>query len=421
MPPLAFRNAAISAGTASANSASPAVQQQVVDRLMARANRIRRQRWTGPQQYYTRNYDFNTQTSEILPTKLVLEKPHERLLILAMFRLTITTADYTTVLPEAPQTLLRQLRVWGNAGAFGAQTMTQMTGATLFAAPYCFDNAQICFCEINGVQIDPPSIPFLPALSGAQGIYDIIVVWQVPTAPWGIQNDTQRSRYTFSPQDWGNTISVETSWGDRTSIGTPAGGTVATFTAYNSTTGLPTVSYYQNFALLGKERAMTKQNALVLRTERQLTNFTAAVSQAQLAQLEQRVTTNILVKSGRAVTSSTGLTNFASLSNTQLNNTRVKHGTTDVRLNQSNLSYRAYYNAMFGLRGPSPQGYLPESFIEQGNALTAYRADALESGAIFWLYTDVDDANAANMQSVLQEMVIQGNAGGPFGPVVEGV
>lgn len=413
-------------GVASLN-VPPNVQQEAM--RAARARRRRRTifgRYTGPQLWHSEDITGNFATptgARIINKQLTLEKPHERLQIILRFRMAITVADMTSTLPEAPQNILTSFRMWGNAGAFGAQTMYQASGATLFMLPHVYpgsDNGS--YVEINGVRMVPGGVPFQSMLPTAQGNYDIEICWQLPTAPYfGLGTDARRQkpRFWLSPQDWGNTIQVEIGWGDATSMGTVGPATVA-FSGYGGA-GSPSVQFFQNFALLGQgeERMFTRNNALVLRVERPITTLTAQATQTQMAYLEQRVTTNVLVKSGTSVASGGG-TAFATLSNTQLDETRIVRGTTPVRYNQSNRSYRAYYADEFGLSGPLPEGYLPISFIEEQELLNAYRGDALEGGSNFFLYTDVDNANAANYQTIMQEQIVQSNAGGPFAPVVAG-
>lgn len=387
-------------------------------------------RYTGPQLWHSQNVDLATAQTILVPKQLTLEKPHERLLAMFAFRITITGADFDTPFPEIPQNLMKSFRMWGSAGAFGAQTMWQISGASLFALPHVLGgNPGESYVTVKPVgagaqqmRMAPPGLPFLPAIETSMGQLDVIVMFQVPTAPYmgnGTDARRQLSRYMLSPQDWGNTIQVEIGTGDRTSLGTPNGATVVAFSAYGSNTGQPQLSLFQNFALLGPDRAYTRKNGLVLRTERPLNQFTTQTQQTRLSVLDQKITANVVVKSGTGVTSTTGISSYSDLTNEQLNQTRVVHGTTPVRYNQSNESYLAYYGAQLNFQpGGGPGGYLPISFMEMQNIMNAYRGDALEGGANFEVQSDVAIAGAGNVQSIIQEEIIQPNNGGPFGAVV---
>lgn len=435
MPPLAFRSTAaptnavgspviLPSGT---TTAVPADLQTFLAQMAAARKRdqVIYGRYTAPQLWHRQNVNLLAQQQILVPKNLTLEKPHERLMVMFRFRLTITTDDYATTLPEIPQNILKSIRMWGSAGAFGAQTMWQISGATLFALPHVMGGSPqasyVTVKEVGGDQMRMavPGLPFLPAIPTSQGQLDIILMFQLPTSPYmgqGTDAKRQISRYMLSPQDWGNTIQVEINTGDASSFGTPGIATVD-MTAYGSNTGLPEVSFFQNFALLGPDRAYTRRNGLVLRVERPINTLTAATNQTRMNILDQKITTGLMVKSGTSITSASGITSFATLSDEQLDETRVVHGTTPVRYNQSNETYRAYYGDMFDTPAPV-QGYLPISFMEAQNVMNSYRADALEGGANFEIDTDVDVPNSANIQSVVQEEIIQPNNGGPFGPVV---
>lgn len=385
-------------------------------------------RYTGPQLFDTRAIPFaGGQQPTYLSLPLFMEKSLERLTLQLTYRVTVTGAAYSVVIPEGPQNLLRKVLLSGNSGSFGNQEMWNISGSTLFALSHVYPGSgNGSYIEINGVRVDPPGLPFAAPWSLDIGTYDVRVVWQMPTAPYmptGRSTRRQASQYIISSMDWGNTMRLECRFGDATSFGTPAGGTTVTITAFGSASGDPSLRVWENFAMLGSgpERGQVLTNGLVIRVEQTQIPLTAQGSQQRLAELNQKITTNVLVKSGTLLTSATGVPGFSALSNAQLENTKIVHGTTPIRDTKGNESYRAYYADAFGLPGALPEGYFPISFIETGgNIKNAYRADALEGGAQMYIATDVEEPGATNYQSVVQEIIVQGRNGGPFGPVVLG-
>jgi hypothetical protein len=372
-------------------------------------------RYQGPEPFFSTTNTFAAPTA-IRPNRPIpLARALESVQILIRGRLVIGTANYTAGVPEAPQTLLERIIIRGNHRQYGSQVPINISGATAFAWARLFQQKgnDLLFGTTRSADPGMPFVGTTGLTTGATGTYDFHIAYEVPVAPMlGMSPSGKRAMIPFlwREEDWGNTLLLQLDMGDRTSLGTPAGGTTTTWTAFGSATGVPTVEVFLNYSLMGAF-ARTGRNGLVVRSEDVVTpSLVAAATNAPLGtELRKQITTNIIVKSGIVLTgTSAGVNVFASLSDVQLDRTRVLADTKPIRDTGRNLSAKSYYGRMFNTI--QPQGYLLLSFIEGGNPLLALRAEKIPGGSQFALYTDVLTADANNRQHVIQEQVY----GGPY-------
>jgi hypothetical protein len=215
--------------------------------------------------------------------------------------------------------------------------------------------------------------------------------------------------YLWQPQDWADSLQITLDLGDLSSFGTPAAMTTATFTAFGSGAGSPTVEIYTQYAILGTFRPGTAFNtACVVRNEQTITaGMTGIASNVRIMPLQKQKTTNILVKTGALLAgTSAGVQVFASLSDVMLDKTLIVVDNKFIRNNLSNLASKE--NIGYSFTAIEPQGYLPFSFIDSQNPRTAFRADdpnVVGNGANFELDTDVLTAGAQQAVQVIQEMI----------------
>jgi len=353
-------------------------------------------------------------TAEVLrPSNPInLARPLESLEIVLRGRLVIGTAAYTTGVPEAPQSLIERIVVRGNHRVWGSQVPIDISGPTAFAWQRVFQPVGNTLLLGTTRSADPgqPFVQTTGLSTGAVATYDFEVHYRLPMWPTQLAR-RQAIPFMWRQEDWGNTLQLEITVGDRTSLGTPAGTTTTTFTAFGSATGSPSVEVFANYGLNGSF-ARSGVPGLVIRTEQVVTPalVTAGVSNVQLgAELRKNITTNVLIKSGIRLTGTTaGVNVFASLSDVQLDRTRILVDQKPIRDTGRNQAQKNYYGSMFTTI--IPQGYFLLSFVEAGNNMVALRAEKIPQGAQFALYTDVLTADANNRQTVVQEQVY----GGPF-------
>lgn len=374
-------------------------------------------RYSAPEFFYGTTHAMTTgainQTT--VPRPLVLGRPAESISFEFLGRCVISGAAYTAGVPEAPFTLLENVTIRGTHRDWGSQVPINLSGAMAGVWPRLFQS-QGNDLIIGTTRSADPGMPFVQTTGitgGATGTYDIRLMIEIPFGPLlGASPSAKQALLPFlwRPEDWGDSLQLSYIMGDQTSLGTPAGGTTVTWTALGSTSGSPTVNWYVNYTLLG-DFARSGRSGLVMRTEYNATPYlTAVATQSQLGQqLAKQVTTNIVVKTGRSLAGTSGGVNvFASLSDVQLDATKLVLDNKRPRDTYSNLVDKNYTGRMFNTT--QPQGHFLMTFVEGGNPLLAYRGDTVPPGSNLALYSDVDDANSANRQTIVQEQVF----GGPY-------
>ncbi|MGH9373371.1 MAG: hypothetical protein ACRD15_17765 [Vicinamibacterales bacterium] len=374
-------------------------------------------RFTGPVPFYSTTNTFAAPNTIRVPNPVPLSKALESILVVLRFRLAITVANYTVGVPEAPQTLLERLVVRGNHSRLGGQIPIDISGATAFVWPNLSTpfatNLRMGATYARSADPGQPFVQTLGLSTGAIGSYDVEVVYQIPVGPFlgnGATEIRSLMPFLWRAEDWGDSLQVELQLGDRTSLGTPAGTTVTTWTAYGSAAGSPSVEVFLNYSLMGQLSGIGQGGFLVRTEQAAVPALTGIATDQQLGSfLRRAVTTRVLTKSGILLAgTSAGVTVFGSLSDLQLDRTRLVVDQKAIRDTARNYAMKAYLQRMFGC--VHPEGYFDLDFCESGNPLLALRLDQSPPGVQAMLRTDVLTANAANRQNIVQEYVI----GGPF-------
>lgn len=389
----------------------PTIGDLTADQLKQLADQVLG-RYNGPEQLFAPQAVTMAAVQVVRPgNPIPLARALESIKVVWRGRLVIGTADYTAGVPEAPQSLIERIVIRGNHKVFSNQILLDVSGATMFAGMKCYSvrgNIAMNGTTLLGDLGSP--LPSTGIAAGTQGTYDLEIHYEIPMAPWGVWNAQQAAPFLWREEDFGNSLQIEVTVGDRTSLGTPAGGSTTTWTAFGSAAGTPSVEFYGNYSMLGPLQGVGN-NGIVLRSEINAAPFLVGVaSRTQLgAQLRKVTTTNILIKSGIGLTGvSAGVNVFASLSDVQLTRTRLMAAQKAIKDMVANYATKAYYATKFG--SFAPQGYLPFSFIEGGQVYAALRGTDMPDGAQFTIETDVLTANANNRQTILQEQIY----GGPF-------
>lgn len=389
--------------------------------IMAQNSMIGRDQ--GPEQFYTQDVTFGgTAGGSVVvnvPRTLTLNRPLKDIMIVLRGRLVIGAYDYTSVSPEHLTNLLGQIQLTGIHRVYGNLVPIRMSGATAFQWNNLFGGSRWdSRLIVNGALAAPAGSPFTfnttaagSALifSGAQGTYDFEVYYKIPLGlvfP-ASSGDPQRDvSFLYTPQDWADSLQLQLTLGDRTSIGVPQASTTTTWTAFGSASGSPSLGIHLNYSILGPFANGLKPG-VVIRTEQTFSSFTALVAQTRLSLLQKQITTNLLVKSGLTQAGATSPI-FSALSDVQLGSTKIMVDNKPIRNNMDNGVQKAWGSMNFDTVWP--QGYLPFSFVDSQNPLTAYRGDGLQGGSTFEVDTDILTASASNLQTLVQEMVY----GGPY-------
>lgn len=301
-------------------------------RIRARMRDEQLGRFQGPELFHTDTSaaTFAAVRNLLVPRPVNLARPLEFFEIVVRTRLVIGTADYTAGIPEAPQTLVERIRISGNHKRWGNVTPINISGANAFAWMRVFQTVGNDLMIGTTRSADPGS-PFVQTTgltTGVQATYDVELHYLIPVAPvLGVSQSAKLQSLSFlwRPEDWiDNSIQMEVTLGDRTSLGTPAGGTTTTWTAYGSASGNPSVEFYVGYAQMGRWQNVGR-SGLVIRNDYTVNPALAAVAGAQtLINLQKQITTNVVIKSGIALTgTSAGVNVFASLSDLQLDQTGI--------------------------------------------------------------------------------------------------
>jgi hypothetical protein len=388
----------------------PINAQQALEALDASNALIGRNQ--GPELLSSNTVDL-TNGGTVTPNPLNIRRPISDLLIRLRYRVAVAAANYVAVGAEAPANILQRIQLSGSHKQFGAQTLWNSRGDTAFVYPRMF-NMTGGVLLINDVLASNPgqpvTSPFLGTTAGSP--YDVEQIWHLPLTPFlgiGTQIKRQLAAFMLQAADWGDSLQLSLSFGDKSAFGNSTGATV-TFSGYGGS-GNPTVEVHAVYGILGALRdAFNGRGGVCIRNETTLNTFTALATNTRLQQLQKRVTTNLLVKSGIIETTlqSAGVMTFASLSDRQLDATQVVQDSKPIRNNSANLVSKSWLARQFGVNQPA--GYFLISFVDTGNVLTALRGDQLDSGTQLDLTSNVLTASANNRQTVLAETVI----GGPY-------
>jgi len=380
-----------------AAAAAPKLSQAHVAKLIGRNQ--------GPEFFFQQAW-VPLQTVQI-PKNVNLNRPLERLIVRLDFRATIAGANMATVFPEALQSLIQQVQLQGQHKVFGALVPIQLTGADIFAWPSLFKTRGNVIL-INGVRINPLGVPNgIPlATFGNIGAYDIQVFWEIPLVPvLPVAAKLNAVPFLYMQSDWADTLNLQLTMGDASSLGVQGGGGSITFSAFGSGAGNPQFFVYTNYEILGA-LADKLTTAVTVRAIQQVPqgNITAASANlVKLAQLQKYKTLNAVLKSGLlAAGTSPGVQVYSALSDRIFEQTQIRVDNKAIRNNLSNITYKDYLAYAFDAVS-QPEGYLPMTFVDSLNPRTAFDGDKVSGGSTYEVDSQIIAANAANYAEVIQE------------------
>lgn len=349
----------------------------------------------------------------VIPKAVNLNRPLERFHLVFQGRVVIATANMTSVTPESLQNLIQLIKLTGTHSVYKAITPISLTGADVFAWPKLF-RPRGGSLYINGVLVDNLGIPAgiggvttPSAVFGNTGTYDFEIHYDlslVPVLPAAAK--IAAVPFLYQQAQWGDSLQLLLQFADATALGT-AGTAVFTFTAFQSGSGSPQIYIFTNYEILGA-LASGVNSAVVVRNLQNIPNGNIASASSLLQRLQllqKQKTTNVVVKSGTAqAATSGGVSCYATLSDLVFQQTQIVADNKPIRNNFLNAAYKEYAGYSFDARLPS--GYLPFSFIDSMNPLTAYPGDQLSGGSTFELDSQVLTANGANQAEVIQEQYL---------------
>lgn len=366
-------------------------------------------RYQGPELFSVVN--FAALSTQIVGRQLNLNRPAESIKMIFRGRIVIATANISPVAAEAPQTIIQRIRIQGTHAKFNQQAPLDMTGASVFAYLRLFQ-VRGASLILGGTRQPELGVPLAQAGAtfGNTATYDVEIHYDIPLGPMlGPGDSVQTTPYLWFPQDWADTIQIQLVFGDGSSFGT-LGTSVVTFTAFGSGAGVPTVSIFVNYAILGP-LANAFSSAVVIRNEQTTVGgpVAAIANNVRLSILQKNRTLNVILKTGTVLTgSSAGVQVFGTLLDTMLDVTQIVVDNKPIRNNFANFAAKEYVGRQFNTI--EPQGYLPFSFVDSLNPVSMLRGDLIAGASTFELDSNVLTATANQALSVTQEQVY-GNPG----------
>ncbi len=367
-------------------------------------------RFQSPELWWTQTQTLAAPITVAIPRQMPLNRPAESIMIKLAGRITVANANMTAVIPEAIPNLIQLINLNGSHRKYGNLTPIRMTGATMFQ---WLSDFQVTGNDllINGARAANPGRPYTSTLLGSVGTYDFVCTWNIPLGPiMGIGQSTKRdlSAFLYQANDWGDSLTLQLTFGDASALGTPTTAGDVTLTAFGSAAGTPTFSVFVNYSIMGDFAAQFETGTIV-RQEQTFTSFVAAATRQRISQLQKQITPNVLIKSGTQLAgTSAQVTAYGTLSDVQLDQTQIMVDNKPLKWNQDNLMFKSYVDRMFS--NVVPEGYLLIPFVEAQNPLLAYRGDGLAGGSLFEIQSDILTTAATNLVSLTQEMAY----GGPY-------
>jgi hypothetical protein len=348
-------------------------------------------------------------------------------------RVVIGGADMASVNPEGFLNLIKEVVIQGvNSRQQGNVTLYDIDAATQFVTPFLYGNKKNFYAiSVGGgalTRVGEPNTPFPTGTvaSGAwiavtQATYDFRIVMDFPFHPY--ESDAFCKAPLTIPgflvrnEEWKDSLSIRLVYPSVANgavagpLGTGAGGTTLTLTAFGSGAGSPTIDLYSlpmEMGLVLKDQFIP---GLISRVAQPINTIlqSAGTNNTVLANLQKQPTPRVVFKVGV----STSTPAFSALSDANVTTLGVLLGANrNVRNVVDIFSHKGdtsdYYDAAY------IQGYNSMDFIQSGNPNSSYPGQDIGDGAQFQLIgAPAGVANAFGL--VIQEQILQL----PAGPMYE--
>jgi hypothetical protein len=376
----------------------------------------------GPKQIVT-GLAWSSGGSQTLTQSIDLSLPIRGFRMVFKGRLVVGTAGFTTANPEGFLNLISSIIIQGtNARQQGNMTLWNIDLATLWVLQnlHCVRGAS--FYSLNAgageVQQAIPTMPMPTAYAPitATGTYDFRIVVDIPFHPFQSNGFGKEPltipQYLVRNEEWKDSIQVILGFGAQAgagasgALGTAAGGTTVTFTAYGSGSGTPTIDLYSLPVLMGTQ---LKDQILPGVISRIATPVTGAMQVAgtgvPLLNLQKQPTPRVYFKQGVSTVSPA----FSSLTDTNVTALGLQLGQNrNIRNVVDIFTHKMQQADVYGR--DLIQGYQMFDFMDQGNPDSAYPGQDIGDGATLQVVGNV--TGAANALALLvQEQILQQPAG----------
>lgn len=373
----------------------------------------RTMRTSGPQQFDTEIFPLAAGVINVQKNIPILQ-PLAHVCIRLRGRLTVSVA-ITDSGPEAIMNLFSQIKIFGTHSVLSSEVPYLMSGEFANRLPAILDRTKgaltllkittatgTVFYSLDDISKGALTPTFF---TSAGSPYDFEVWWILPTYPFGCRDFTAL-QYLWDARSWGQTLQIQLATRDASATG--AFGTTGTkvLSAFGSGSGNPTVDILLDYANLGPALDASIAKAVVVRNSQFISQFlgTAAGANTRLLLMQNKKTTNVVVKTGTIETGSNNV--YAALLDSVLEQTVLLKNTSPIRNLQYNDVTDAFYNFRRGAR--HMPGYLLISASDgepDMNPHAAIRADEWSASTQFNFASQVVGPAATNIGEVLQEYV----------------
>jgi hypothetical protein len=337
-------------------------------------------------------------------------------------RITVATANYTSVNPENILNLISNIQITGTNRRQGGN-VTPVFGD--LAALFGFSNLtakRAGMIQVNGVLARELGIPctlvnfqtgtaLFPGTT-AGSPYDFIIELEIPFAPFGSLGAFQAG-FIMRAEEWKDSLTFKFSFpavpdNAANPLGLSAATTVTTFAGFGGG-GTPTVDVYSLPVIMGDARNLVVPGVLNRSTQPVGAPVQTTGNNIELLRLQKQPTPRLYVKVGVAAAQPV----FTSLLDTAITAIGLQVGTD--RNVRDVLDWFAHRVEAVEHYDCNPiQGYIVLDFMQGDTPDGAYPADSLGDGAIFRVVANVTGgANQAAL--ILQEQILQRPEGALYG------
>jgi hypothetical protein len=326
----------------------------------------------------------------------------------------IAVANMTSANPLGYLNLLKRVYIFGrNSRAGGNMSLwdLDLPAIALFQSvfnpkPFSYNGVTSAGAASAGTELanGQPGTPVTGFLGGTTGTYDIRITIDLPAFPFEVAPAT-RVGYVIRSQEWADTLQMrfevpQITNGTTHALGTDAGGTTHTFTAYGSGAGNPTLDVYGLPAVMGVDLDANHLPGVLSRVSLPISSVLQAAGgiNTRLVTLEKQHTTRLVSIIG----TSTVAPHFATLSDTNLSTAGIVIGANRVVRENDDIFQHKQEVFRHWLTQPI-QGVIPFDFCQGMNPDSHYDAgDAGEGTTLELRGTVAGVANAYG--TIIQEI-----------------
>jgi hypothetical protein len=268
------------------------------------------------------------------------------------------------------------------------------------------------------VQLAVPTMPMPTAYAPitATGTFDFRIILDIPFHPFQSNGFGKEPlvipQFLVRNEEWKDSVQIVLGFGTQAgagasgALGTAAGGTTVTFTAYGSGAGSPTIDIDSLPVLMGPTLKDQILPGVISRVSTPVSNvLTTAGTGVTLLNMQKQPTPRVYFKQGVSTVNPA----FSSLTDTNVTTLGISLGQNRNVRNKLDLFMHKMQQAdVYGR--DLIQGYTMFDFMDQGNPDSSYSGQDIGDGATFQVVGDPTGV-ANGFALMIQEQILQQPAG----------